>query len=196
MLNKFKQKCRDMRAMIKASPREGILLFALAVGALLILLLVWLMPDNNNQIVIAKQEINELGNMVRNHYKVRPDYWGLSTENAIKNNLVPEKMVRGNKIVSALGKEINVGQDVNGTMIMPGGKRFIISITNISKSVCVAMLPDNSTQVENPALAAVNLISGDKVFGFEWGGQLPLPITPELADKYCQNNNTISWTFE
>lgn len=195
MLNKFKQKLRDAWTMLQASPQEGILL-ALAVAALLILLIVWLVPDKGNQIATAKQEINELGNMVRNHYKVRPDYWGLSTENAIKNNIVPAQMVRGNKIVSALGKEINVGQDVNGTMIMPGGKRFIISIANVSKSVCIALLPDNLTQAENPALAAVNLISGDKVIGFEWGGQLPLPITPELADKYCQNNNTLSWVYE
>lgn len=195
MLNKFKQKLRDAWTMLQASPREGILL-ALAVAALLILLIVWLVPDKGNQIATAKQEINELGNMVRNHYKVRPDYWGLSTENAIKNNIVPAQMVRGNKIVSALGKEINVGQDVNGTMIMPGGKRFIISIANVSKSVCIALLPDNLTHAENPALAAVNLILGDKVIGFEWGGQLPLPITPELADKYCQNNNTLSWVYE
>lgn len=195
MLNKIKQKFRDICLVIKASPREGIL-FALLVVALLILALVWFIPDNSNQVATAKQEINELGNIVRNYYKVRPDYWGLSTANAIKNNLVPAKMVRGNKIISALGKEINVGQDVNGTMIMPGGKRFIISINNISKSVCVAMLPDSSAQAGNPALTAINLISGDKVFGFEWGGQLPLPITKELADKYCQNNNTISWTFE
>ena len=181
---------------IKTLPRTEIIFGFAAIAAALLLAAIVLTPDKNKRISTAKQEISELSNKIRNHYKVRPDYWGLSTENAVKNNIIPPQMVHGNKIIGALGKEINVGQDADGSMIMPGGKRFMISVANIGKSACKAVLPDNLSHTENPALVNINLTAGNKTYIFEWGGELPLPVTPEQANKLCQNNNTISWIYE
>lgn len=181
---------------IKTLPRTEIIFGFAAIAAALLLAAIVLTPDKNKRISTAKHEISELSNKIRNHYKVRPDYWGLSTENAVKNNIIPLQMVYGNKIIGALGKEINVGQDADGSMIMPGGKRFMISVANIGKSACKAVLPDNLSHAENPALVNINLTAGNKTYNFEWGGELPLPVTPEQANKLCQNNNTISWTYE
>ena len=181
---------------IKTLPRAEIIFGFAAIAAALLLAAIVLTPDKTKRISAAKQEISELSNKIRNHYKVRPDYWGLSTENAVKNNIIPPQMVHGNKIIGALGTEINVGQDADGSMIMPGGKRFMISVANIGKSACKAVLPDNLSHAENPALVNINLTAGNKTYNFEWGGELPLPVTPEQANKLCQNNNTISWTYE
>ena len=42
----------------------------------------------------AGMQIEQLANMIRGHYKMRPDYWGLNTGEIIKNNLYPEDMSR------------------------------------------------------------------------------------------------------
>lgn len=196
MLNKLPKISAEILQKVKTLPRTEVIFGSAAVITVLLLAAIFVAPNKTERISVAKQEISELSDKIRNHYKVHPDYWGLSTENAVKNKIIPPKMIRGNKIVGALGKEINVGQDADGSMIMPGGKRFMISVANIGKSACKAVLPDNLSHAENPALVNINLIAGGKTYNFEWGGELPLPVTPELADKLCQNNNTISWIYE
>ena len=196
MLNKLPKISAEILQKVKTLPRTEVIFGSAAVITVLLLAAIFVAPNKTERISVAKQEISELSNKIRNHYKVRPDYWGLSTENAVKNNIIPPQMVHGNKIIGSLGKEINVGQDADGSMIMPGGKRFMISVANIGKSACKAVLPDNLSHAENPALVNINLIAGGKTYNFEWGGELPLPVTPELADKLCQNNNTISWIYE
>ena len=196
MLNKLPKISAEILQKVKTLPRTEVIFGSAAVITVLLLAAIFVAPNKTERISVAKQEISELSNKIRNHYKVRPDYWGLSTENAVKNNIIPPQMVHGNKIIGALGKEINVGQDADGSMIMPGGKRFMVSVANIGKSACKAVLPDNLSHAENPALVNINLIAGGKTYNFEWGGELPLPVTPELADKLCQNNNTISWIYE
>lgn len=195
MLNKSAEIYHKFCSKIKTLPRAEIIFGSVAV-VILLFGIVFLFPDKNDAISAAKQEINELSNNIRNHYKTRPDYWGLSTENAVKNSIVPTQMVRGNKIMSTLGKEINVGQDKDGTMVMPGGKRFTISIANVGKSACRALLADNTSHAENPALVAISLNTGAEIYAFEWGGELSLPITPDQANKFCKNSNEISWILE
>ncbi len=196
MLNKLPKISAEILQKVKTLPRTEVIFGSAAVITVLLLAAIFVAPNKTERISVAKQEISELSDKIRNHYKVRPDYWGLSTENAVKNKIIPPKMIRGNKIVGALGKEINVGQDEAGSMIMPGGKRFMITVANVGKSACKAVLPDNLSHAENPALVAVKLIAADKVYKFEWGGKLPLPITAEQANNLCQNNNTIAWIYE
>lgn len=196
MLNKLPKISAEILQKVKTLPRTEVIFGSAAVITVLLLAAIFVAPNKTERISVAKQEISELSDKIRNHYKVRPDYWGLSTENAVKNKIIPPKMIRGNKIVGALGKELNVGQDEAGSMIMPGGKRFMITVANVGKSACKAVLPDNLSHAENPALVAVKLIAADKVYKFEWGGKLPLPITAEQANNLCQNNNTIAWIYE
>lgn len=196
MLNKLPKISAEILQKVKTLPRTEVIFGSAAVITVLLLAAIFAAPNKTERISVAKQEISELSDKIRNHYKVRPDYWGLSTENAVKNKIIPPKMIRGNKIVGALGKELNVGQDEVGSMIMPGGKRFMITVANVGKSACKAVLPDNLSHAENPALVAVKLIAADKVYNFEWGGKLPLPIAAEQANKLCQNNNTIAWIYE
>lgn len=196
MLNKLPKISAEILQKVKTLPRTEVIFGSAAVITVLLLAAIFVAPNKTERISVAKQEISELSDKIRNHYKVRPDYWGLSTENAVKNKIIPPKMIRGNKIIGALGKELNVGQDEAGSMIMPGGKRFMITVANVGKSACKAVLPDNLSHAENPALVAVKLIAADKVYKFEWGGKLPLPITAEQANNLCQNNNTIAWIYE
>ncbi len=196
MLNKLPKISAEILQKVKTLPLTEVIFGSAAVITVLLLAAIFVAPNKTERISVAKQEISKLSDKIRNHYKVRPDYWGLSTENAVKNKIIPPKMIRGNKIVGALGKELNVGQDEVGSMIMPGGKRFMITVANVGKSACKAVLPDNLSHAENPALVAVKLIAADKVYKFEWGGKLPLPITAEQANNLCQNNNTIAWIYE
>lgn len=169
------------------------LLALLLLGALL---LFFLKPDNGKAFISVQNEIMLLADNIHKHYQVRPDYWGLSTETAIKNKLVPADLLRGDKIINSLGKEFIIGQDIEGNVVMPGSRQFIITIPNISKSVCLGLLALPLTQEQNLSLTAVSIKTADTVADFTWGGDLPLPISESTAQKYCKNHNTLSWIFE
>ena len=166
-----------------------------AFSVLLILCTVMLSGDKQ---VFNKTltDIISLADNIHAHYKIRPDYWGVSTQSAIDNKLVPARLLRGDKIVSSMGKNIIIGQDIEGNMVMPGSRQFMISISNISKSACLGLLTLPLTQQQNLSLTSVSVTSEDLTTDFTWGGDLSLPILEGTAKKYCKNHNTVSWIFE
>lgn len=170
---------------------------AIILTIVLALLLMWtLMPKNKEIFSVAQNELISLADNLRHHYTIRPDYWGLDNESAVKNNLIPEKMRHAKKAISSLGREIIIGQDSAGNMVMPGGRNFMLTIGNLSKSACSAMLAWPLSPKEQPGLIRVDLTTADETTAFEWGTSHSLPITASTAEKYCKNRNTISWIFE
>ena len=87
-----------------------------------------------NDLTIVKQEVSKLADNIRNHYKSKPDYWGLNSQSAV--NFAPKNMIRNDKIVSAMGREFVVGQNEVGDTVMPSQRSFMISINNLSKKAC------------------------------------------------------------
>ena len=170
--------------------------FATTLVILSVVVLFVCLPGQDTRFNAAHQELSVLVKNIRNHYKVRPDYWGLNTSNAIKNNLVPVDMQHDDKIISAIGREIILGQDVNGNMVMPGQRNFMITIPNLSKAACIEMISRPFSQEEHLGLLKVSLLAADNLQEFEWGGKLSLPIEKKTAKEFCKNQNTISWIFE
>jgi len=162
--------------------------FIFAVAALL--------SGNTHGIEKTGQELLSLAQNVREHYKVRPDYWGLSSESAIKNQIVPAQMLHGQKILNALGRPVILGQDPQGNMIMPGTRNFMISMSNLSKSACIELASREFGPDEHLGLLKITIFAPDQVFEFEWGGPFGLPISRDAAAQACKNLNTIGWTFE
>lgn len=167
-------------------------------GVLLLFLvtLMLLQPGQKKHFQTAHQELTELAGNIREHYKVRPDYWGLDTTSALKNKLVPAAMLHHGKIISAIGREVILGQDAEGSMVMPGQRNFTITIPNLSKTACVAMLSHPFKKEEHLGLLKIMLEASDNTEMFEWGGTNSLPITKKTAEDFCKNKNNISWTFE
>lgn len=168
----------------------------IAAFAVLLILSTVMLSGDKQVFNTTLTDIISLADNIHAHYEIRPDYWGLSTQSAIDNKLVPAGLLRGDKIVSAMGKNIIIGQDIDGNMVMPGSRQFMISISNISKSACLGLLTLPLTQQQNLSLTSVSVTSEDITTEFTWGGDLSLPILEDTAKKYCKNHNTVSWTFE
>ena len=90
-------------------------------------------------------------------------------------------MLHHDKVISAIGREVILGQDADGNMVMPGQRNFMITIPNLSKTACVAMLSHPFKKEEHLGLLKIMLAVSDKTETFEWGGSNPLPITPKTA---------------
>lgn len=184
-------------SMLRTLISQKHILGAIILTVVLAVFFVWvLLPKNSQLYSVSQDELIALAGNVRNHYKIRPDYWGLNNESAVKNNLIPENMRRGQKAVSSLGREIIIGQDNEGNMVMPGGRNFMLTIANLSKPACLAMLSWRINPEANPGLIRIRLTETEKTTDFEWGGNPALPISADMAKIYCKNRNTISWTFE
>ncbi len=185
-LIKFKNVCHD----------KYFLGIAVICAALLLGVLALLLPGQGKHFQAAHQELSILVENIRNHYKIRPDYWGLDTASAIKNNLVPENMLRNDKIVSTIGREIVLGQDTDGNMVMPGQRSFMLTLPNLSKTACVNMLSQYFNEETHLGLLKISLTTQENTQEFEWGGTNPLPISKKTAKQFCKNKNSLSWVFE
>lgn len=172
------------------------LMLAAAIVVVMVLALIMILPRRGESYRQTHDEIIALAGKVRNHYKIRPDYWGLSNESALKNKIIPETMIRGGKIISSLGKEIVLGQDEQGIMVMPGSRNFSISINNLSKKACIEMLSQPFTDEELLGLTAISLTAADKIYLFEWGTDFNAEQNVETASQNCLNHNSIRWIFE
>ncbi len=144
----------------------------------------------------AHQELIDLANNIRNYYKVRPDYWGLDTASALKNGLVPEAMLHDDKIINAIGRKIILGQDAEGNMVMPGQRNFMITMLNLSKTACIAIMSLPLKPEQHLGLLKISLENADGTEEFEWGGANPLPVTEKAAKQFCKNKNSVNWIFE
>ena len=143
---------------------------------------------------IVNQEISILADNIRNHYKTKPDYWGLNSQSAAKFS--PKEMVRNDKIVSAIGREFIIGQNEVGNTVMPSQRNFMISINNLSKNACRQIAQFDIDDKNQYGLQKIIINTPTVKTEFEWGGKNSLPISSENANKFCDKKNTISWVFE
>lgn len=194
MFNSYLAKCREYcRYLLNSKYRWSL---AAVVALILLALVAIFAPAGKELFSETRQEVFTLAEAIHNHYRVRPDYWGLNTQSAIDNKLVPDTLLRGGKVISSMGKEFIIGQDIEGNMVMPGTRQFMISVPNISKSACLGLLTIPVTQEQNLSLTAISLTSENVNTEFTWGGDLALPVSESTAKQYCKNHNTISWVFE
>ena len=170
-----------------------ILITLLTMGV--VILLAWVIrPDP--RITDAATELALTANNIRMFYQTKPGYWGLNTDMVIKNNLQASSMLVDGKLKNAFGKPVIIGQDTNGSIIMPGTRHFTITFPDLTAKECTAMAAFRLNERESLSLLQMVIITGDKTYEFNWGGTNPLPITKTEAAKYCGQQNTIGWSFE
>ncbi|MBQ8870129.1 MAG: hypothetical protein IJ019_01985 [Alphaproteobacteria bacterium] len=183
-----------MKNSVLKTSKKGQIMICVVVGLVLIATILFLNFKTTNRFEIVKKEIISLSESIRDSYKSKPDYRGLNTESVAE--IAPQELKRKNKIVSSIGREFIVGQDENGSIIMPSQRVFMISINNLSKKSCEQIAVLNILENNLYGLQKVIIKNSDYQINFELGGEYPLPITEENADKFCKNKNTVSWVFE
>ena len=174
---------------------QKIIIMTTLITALLVCLLAWIIRPNP-EINQAAVQLAQTANNIRLFYQTKPGYWGLSTENVIKNNLQASGMLKDNKLYNAFEKPVLIGQDEEGNIAMPGSKNFVITFKELSKSECTAMAAFKLNERENLTLLQMVILNKKGNFVFTWGGENPLPITKTEAEKFCERVNTIAWSFE
>lgn len=166
-----------------------------AIALLIIATLTFLFSksDNSNYHKV-QDELFTLADKIRNHYKAKPDYWGLNNQSII--SVLPEKMARNNKIISSIGREFIVGQNEKGDTVMPSQRNFMITLSNLGKKACHKIAGITVDKESNLSLQKIIIRNANDFVEFEWGGKNLLPISDKDAKTYCDKKNSISWIFE
>ncbi|MBE6451019.1 MAG: hypothetical protein E7016_03530 [Alphaproteobacteria bacterium] len=184
----------DTKKLIKLLKNTQVMAYVV-VGIILtttmLLLFVKTPKDNFGNLI---NELTSLSETIRTHYKTKPDYWGLSKQSV--TNIAPKNLIRNNKIISSIGKELVVGQNENGDMIMPSQRNFMISMNNLTRYACENILALEIADTNQYGLQKIVIRTATDTTEFEWGGKNPLPISQEEAKAHCKNKNSISWVFE
>lgn len=167
------------------------------IGFVLVFAFIWhIAMAPNTKIAEAQQNMFALTENIRNFYKKRPDYWGLSTQSALKNGLFPQMMLKESKIYSAVGQNILIGSDEAGSVVMPGMRSFYIIYDGVSKKDCVDMVSYPISEQNKLGLLGVIIKNNKEEVVFQWGGENSLPIKKDKATKICRNKSIILWNFE
>lgn len=142
-------------------------------------------------------EISEISKNIRRFYGKRPGFWGLNTETALKNNLVPAHMVINNKIINAYKKLVDIGKGSEASAIMPGARGFDIILRNLSKKECMNVATYKYDDSFLLGISAMTIKNGDQEHNFGWEQEKILPISKIVAKNVCdEDKNTIIWSFE
>lgn len=169
---------------------------ASVVVLLLACLIILFAPPGKYSYEKTQQQIGALANAVRTYYARQPHYWGLSNKTALQKNLAPKNLLRNNKIMCALGRELLIGSDSKGSPVSPGGREFMISIPDLGQKSCkqLVLIPLS----ENISLGLLKIVieNNSVQHTFEWGGGNPLPIQAQAAQNACAKQNIISFVFE
>lgn len=167
------------------------------IGFVLVFAFIWhIAMAPNTKIAEAQQNMFALTENIRNFYKKRPDYWGLSTQSALKNGLIPQMMLKDSKIYNAVGQNILIGSDEAGSVVMPGMRSFYIIYDSVSKKDCVDMVSYPISEQNKLGLLGIIIKNNKEEVVFQWGGENSLPIKKDKATKICRNKSIILWNFE
>lgn len=189
----MKNKFNGYKNLVKFDQR--IIIVTTFITAAIIIMLAWIIRPNP----LIEQTANQLAqtaNNIRLYYQTKPGYWGLSNEIVIRNNLEAGGMLQDGKLQNAFGKPVIIGQDTDGSVVMPGTRNFVITFPQLDKSECTAMAAFRLNERDSLSLLQMVIIENGQRYEFNWGGNNPLPITKNDAAKYCGKANTVAWSFE
>ena len=167
------------------------------LGSLVIILLVGIilcLERPSEEIIQSNKEILTIVKKIRKYYSNRPDYWGLDTAEAIKQNLYTGK-VKNNQIINSLGRTVNIGSDSNGTQVMPGMHSFIITYMDLNKKECMELASFSWTEEDKLSLISITIQNKEGNYEFSWGDK-GLPLSKKATKQYCQEENNLLWAFE
>lgn len=142
----------------------------------------------------AVQELETMSNAIRSSYSNSPGYWGLDTKYVTDNNLVSN--IKNGSIINVLGKDVFVGYGFEATPLMPGSRTFDIVYKNLNRDECIRLASHNFNEELSASIVSIILRSGDKTEEFGWGEENRLPISVNMAKRFCKDKNDILWRFE
>lgn len=166
------------------------IILASALGFILIALLCFSIFRNSSKEIM--DSVFKLASDIRQEYKTKPDYRGLNTEFVKNKNFNMSDLLKED-----LNKDVFIGSNSQGQIVMPGQKTFDISIGNLNKKECINLSSFKLDNSQSVSLLSMVIQNKNNDIEFDWGGENKLPISKEIAKKFClDENNVISWRFE
>ena len=147
----------------------------------------------------AGEQIVELAQNIRNQYKTRPDFWGLSTKEVIKRNIFSSGMVVvGNQLIGYFDNPVEVGIDEKGTPVMPTSRKFVIAYNGLNKQQCISLAALKFDPKFWLGVTAMDIKNENNMQTFDWSNkEFLLPANKTKVKGFCQNrNNVIVFHFE
>lgn len=131
-----------MKIIVEALKKYKVILIAGILSALTVLSFVLMFSQSKESETVAKagSQIEEMSQNIIKEYKMRPNYWGLSTAEVINKKLYAKGMgIKDGKLIGYFGGRVEIGADENGASVMPGSKNFVISYNELSKKQCIGL---------------------------------------------------------
>lgn len=180
---------------VKSSKTVIILCVLIVIATLMLIIMIQQRDIGAKE---AGQQIEELTLKVRNYYKARPDYWGLSTNEVIKNHLYPDSMsINGGRLLGYFANPVEIGMDDHGSIVMPTLKDFVIAYNDLTKAQCIALASDRYHSNFWLGLKEISIINSSNEQTFGWNnGKMSLPISRQNATKICQNGSNVLFRME
>ena len=146
----------------------------------------------------AGHQVAQLAQNIRNRYKTRLDYWGLSTAEVINKKIYPLSMVvTGTELRGYFGGIVEVGSDENGTPVMPTVKTFVVAYKDLTEPQCLALASYKFDQNFWLGVQSMVISNDSGATRFDWSANnLVLPAAKSTVKPLCKALNTIIFYFE
>ncbi len=172
---------------------SAVIVFALALSLLAIV-----RGQQNVGAFEAGNQVTILAKNICGAYKMRPDFWGLSTQEVIDQKLYPADMrVENGKLKGYFANDVEIGADESGMAVMPSMRSFVIAYNGLNKKQCVALA---SHQFEHDfwlSVSELTIKSNKSEQVFSWSSEeFALPAERKVVTKICDDVNKVIFRFE
>lgn len=172
---------------LKSNGYYGIGLVVALIAAVVVLSYVLL----HNPYQDIHERVFSIAEKVNKYYREKPNYWKLSTETAIEDDLI------GNIKEEYTEYDFSIGQGSEGEISLPNDSTFDIALKHLSKSACISLSEYPIAEEKRLSLIKITVINNEKTTVYSWGEEPKLPVKKYSARNICvAKENTIIWTFQ
>ena len=146
----------------------------------------------------AGHQVAQLAQNIRNRYKTRLDYWGLSTTEVINKKIYPLSMnASDTELRGYFGGIVEIGSDENGTPVMPTVKTFAVAYKDLTKPQCLALASYKFDQNFWLGVQSMVISNDSGATHFDWStNNLALPAEKSTVKSLCKDLNIIIFYFD
>ena len=168
-----------------------------AIPFLVIVLLLYSCSVSRRMVSRNITEIFAIAESARTYYNNKPDYWGLSTEVLVDNNVIPTKYIQDKNIVLNDGIRILFGEGYLATPVSPRSLTFDVVVPNLNKAKCMAYSEALLSEQQLLVLDKLTIYNDAGHAVYTWGGENTLPVVKYSSKNFCINgSNTLIWSLK
>lgn len=153
--------------------------------------------SSQKEITRNVRDIFIIAEEIRSAYAEKPDYWGLSTDFAIRNHIIPHKYIKHSQLMLSGGLTVSIGSGKDSEPVMPRTAQFDISAHGLTKAQCISYTESILSKEQLLTLEKIEIINKMGDYSFTWGGALSLPVKKYAAKDLCaEGKNIVIWSIK